>query len=88
MFSIPVRGSDFFGRFFSGDEIICVTGPRKQDAAAMIEKLRRSAGANDLSFTYAVGVWHTDESIEGVAMKLANQVMLSKSNARRERGMR
>ncbi|MBD3249503.1 hypothetical protein GF336_05640 [Candidatus Woesearchaeota archaeon] len=85
MFSIETRQSDcFIGKFFSGDEILCVTGTKKQDAEAVLEKLKRAATKNELSFTYALGTWNTSENLEREASKLAEKVLKIKSDHRKD----
>ena len=85
MFSIPVQGSDcFVGKFFSGDEVLCVAGVRREDAEAIVKKLEVSAAENGISFTWVMGVWKTEEDIAKVALTLA-QMNLEKKVAQRRR---
>lgn len=82
MFDISRRESDLIGRFFSGDEILCVSGTRKKDARALLNRLRKKAAGLGISFTSAIGKWQTDEDISRTAHRLSEEVMREKEQTR------
>ena len=80
LLAVPIRSSDcFVGKFFSGDEVLCVTGIHREDAEAIVRKLGESAAANGLSFTCEIGVWNTEEAITEAALKLAEKNLKAKA---------
>ena len=87
MFRIQLRESDFIGKFFSGDEFIIVTGPKRQEASTVLNKLKESAEENGLAFTSVIGVWDTNEELEEVAMVLAQKVLDKKKKRKQQERM-
>ncbi len=82
MFDISRRESDLIGRFFSGDEILCISGTRRKDARALLKRLKIKATGLGISFTSAVGKWQTGQDISQAALALSEQVMREKEQTR------
>lgn len=73
-FSMFQRSPHVAARWYSGDEIVILFA-ENSDPASLIERLRRAAGVNGLSFVCAWGDWTCwREPVETAIQRLSTQV--------------
>ena len=84
VFNGSLRRSDLVGRHFSGDEVVVVLDTDDRAVAMrLLEGLLNKAREHGLSFTYALGLWEKDRSLQEVTDRLGEKVLTQKRAMRR-----
>lgn len=80
------RKSDLIGRWYNGDEIVIVLDlDDLKGATRYIEKIRHAAFEEELSFTYALDVWRSDEKpVLDLVKELSKKVLSIKAKRAKE----
>jgi GGDEF domain-containing protein len=88
MLRLPMRSGDLVGRWFSGDEIVMVLDTTKAGNAIQ-RRLREAADEVGMTFTAAMGLWHSgDEPLKDAVARLSPLVLKRKQISAREKTTR